>query len=115
MELEDKIKKLEEQFKGLPKVLIKRTLCGDDVNEDISKATDRLQEFQQMKSSLFFNPMAATPVTEELKGSLCVTPAEEFDRNSVAKNCIVEGKDPGGNFHIKNKTGCLVGNFEKNP
>ena len=39
MELEDKIKKLEEQFKGLPKVLIKRTLCGDDVNEDITKAT----------------------------------------------------------------------------
>lgn len=96
MELEDKIKKLEEQFKGLPKVLIKRTLCGDDVNEDITKATDRLREFQQMKNSLFYNPMAVTPVTEELRGDLYVTPAEELDRNSMAKNCIEEGKDQRG-------------------
>ena len=67
MELEDKIKTLEEQFKGLSKVLIKRTLCVDDVNENITKATDRLREFQQIK-----NPMAATPVKEELKGNLYV-------------------------------------------
>lgn len=72
MELEDKIKKLEEQFKGLPKVLIKRTLCGDDVNEDITKATDRLREFQQMKNSLFYNPMAVTPVYRGIKrGFIC--------------------------------------------
>ena len=93
MELEDKIKKLEEQFKGLPKVLIKRALCGDDVNEDISKAMDRLREFQQIK-----NPMAATPVKEELRGSLYVPPAEELDINSVTKSCIVEGKDPGDSY-----------------
>ena len=88
MELEDKIKKLEEQFKGLPKVLIKKTLCGDDVNGDITKATDRLREFQQMKNSLFHNPMAVTSATEEF--------VEELDRNSVAKNCIEEGKDRSG-------------------
>ena len=95
MELEDKLKKLEEQFKGLPKVLIKRTLCGDDVNEDITKATDRLREFQQMKNGLFYNPVEATPVTEESIESLHDTPAEKLDRNSVAKNCIVDGKVPG--------------------
>ena len=108
MELEDKIKKLEEQFKGLPKVLIKRTLCGDDVNEDITKATDRLREFQQMK-----NPMAATPVREELRGSLYVPPAEELDVNSVhaTKSCVVEGKDPGG--LLSKKARFLVGDFEK--
>jgi len=92
MELEDKIKKLEEQFKGLPKVLIKKTLCGDDVNEDITKAANRLREFQQINNSLFYNPMVATPVTEELKGSSYVSAAEELDKNS--KNCTVEGKNP---------------------
>ena len=110
MELEDKIKKLEEQFKGLPKVLIKRTLCGDDINEDITKATDRLLEFQQMNSSLFCNPVAATPITEESIGSLNVTPADELVRNSMAKNCIVEGKEPRGDSCTK-KTGFLVGKF----
>lgn len=90
MEFEDKIKKLEEQFKGLPKVLIKRTLCGDDVNEDITKATDRLREFQQMK-----NPLTATLVKEELRGTSYVPPTEELDLvNSVTKSCIVEGKEP---------------------
>ena len=103
MELEDKIKKLEEQFKGLPKVLIKRTLCGDDVNEDITKATDRLRVFQQMKDSVLHNPMAATPVKEELRGSLYVPPAEELDRTSVTKSCIVEGKKTGGLLYKKGR------------
>ena len=105
MELEDKIKKLEEQFKGLPKVLIKRTLCDDDVNEDITKATDRLREFQQMK-----NPLAATPVKEELRGSLSAPPVEELDINSVKKSCIVEGKYPGG--LLSKKAAFPVGDFE---
>ena len=105
MELEDKIKKLEEQFKGLPKVLIKRTLCGDDVNEDITKATDRLREFQQMK-----NPLAATLVKEELRGSLNAPPVEELDINSVKKSCILEGKYPVG--LLSKKAGFPVRDFE---
>ena len=100
MELEDKIKKLKEQFKGLPKVLIKKTLCGDDVDGDIAKAADWLREFQQMNNSFFYNPTAATTVTEELKGSLNISTAEELDKNSVSPNCIVEGKNPGGKSHI---------------
>ena len=105
MELEDKIKVLKEQFKDLPKVLIKRTLCGDDVNEDITKATDRLREFQQMKNS------AASPVREELRGSLYIPPAEELDRTSVGKSCIVEGKNPERLLY--KKAGFIVGKFEK--
>lgn len=104
MELEDKIKQLEEQFKGLPKVLIKRTLCGDDINEDLTKAMDRLREFQQMKTSLSHN-LTATPVTEELRGSLNVTPAEELDRNAVVKNCIIEGRKSRGDSYIKTRQG----------
>ena len=101
MELEDKIKQLEEQFKGLPKVLIKRTLCGDDINEDLTKAMDRLREFQQMKTSLSHNP-TATPVTEESRGSLNVTPpAEELDRNAVVKNCIIGGRKSRRDSYIK--------------
>ena len=42
------IKKLQEEFSMLPKVLIKKTLCGDDVNGDLVKARQRLQEFKQI-------------------------------------------------------------------
>lgn len=105
MELEDKIKVLQEEFKDLPKVLIKRTLCGDDVNEDLAKATDRLREFKQMKNAvpLFNNGDPANRVTEELKESSYSHPAVARDRTK-ANSWIEEGKTQQGYyillFHI---------------
>ena len=46
MELESKIKTLQEEFKDFPKVLIKTVLLRDDVNEDLAKAMDGLQELK---------------------------------------------------------------------
>ena len=37
-ELEEKIKKLKEEFPRSPRVLIKKTLCSDDVQCDLVKA-----------------------------------------------------------------------------
>ena len=68
MELEEKVKKLEEEFQGLSKLLIKRTLCGDDVNEDLTEARQKLQKFT--KSPFLSNPMAATGA-KEFVGSRC--------------------------------------------
>ena len=45
MELEEKIKKLKEEFSSLLRVLIKKTLCGDAVDGDVIKAKQRLMEF----------------------------------------------------------------------
>ena len=86
MELADKIKKLEEEFKGLPKILIKRTLCGEDVDGDLTKARQRLQEFKQMTNPSLNNPMPANPVTEELRGGL------------QAPHCSEEGKIQRENY-----------------
>ena len=49
-ELEEKLKKLEEVFGCLPRVLIKRILCGDDVKGNLEIASQRLQEFQDMEN-----------------------------------------------------------------
>lgn len=64
-EMEEKLKKLEEIFSCLPPVLIKRILNRDDVNGDVEKASQRLQEFQDMENPLdiFKNPVAAKPPT----------------------------------------------------
>ena len=71
-ELEEKSKKLEEVFSCLPPVLIKRILRRDDVRGDIDKASQRLQEFQDMENPLdiFKNPVPAKPPTEKLKGRI---------------------------------------------
>ena len=56
--LEEKLKKLEEVFSCVPRVLIKRVLCRDDVNGDMNLASHRLQEFQDMENphDLFKTP-----------------------------------------------------------
>ena len=46
MELEEKIKMLKEEFSSLPRVLIKKTLCDDAVDGDVTKAKQRLMEFK---------------------------------------------------------------------
>ena len=46
MELEEKIKMLKEEFSSLPRVLIKKTLCDDGVDGELTKAKQRLMEFK---------------------------------------------------------------------
>ena len=61
--LEEKLKKLEEVFSCVPRVLIKRVLCRDDVNGDLNLASQRLQEFQDMENprDLFKTPTSNPP------------------------------------------------------
>ena len=67
-ELEEKLKQLQEEF-SLPKVLLKKTLCGDDVNGDLVKARQRLQESKQIDNPSLkrTSPMANESVTENPK------------------------------------------------
>ncbi|XP_073250347.1 uncharacterized protein [Porites lutea] len=50
--LEEKLKTLEDVFSCVPRVLIKRVLCRDDVNGDLNLASQRLQEFQTNKEAV---------------------------------------------------------------
>ena len=61
--LEEKLKTLEEVFSCVPRVLIKRVLCRDDVNGDLNLASQRLQEFQYMENplDLFKTPTSNPP------------------------------------------------------
>ena len=62
MELEEKIKMLKEEFSSLPKVLIKKTLCDDAVDGDVTRAKQRLMGFKhQFKDGehCFKNPRVA--------------------------------------------------------
>ena len=61
--LEEKLKTLEEVFSCVPRVLIKRVLCRDDVNGDLNLASQRLQEFQDMENprDLFKTPTSNSP------------------------------------------------------
>ena len=63
MELEEKVNKLKEEIQGLPKLLIKVTLCNDDVNEDLQAAYRCLPKFDQTK-----NPFVVNPVTAPVNG-----------------------------------------------
>ena len=59
MELEEKIKMLKEEFSSLPRVLIKKTLCDDAVDGDVTKAKQRLMEFKHPskdREHCFTNP-----------------------------------------------------------
>lgn len=62
-ELEKTLKRLEEVFCCLPRVLIKRILCQDDVKGNIKIASQRLQEFQNMDDpqDMFKAPMPSKP------------------------------------------------------
>ena len=51
-ELEENLKKLKEMFSWLPKVLIKQTLCADDVKGDLEIARQRLQKHRDIENPL---------------------------------------------------------------
>ena len=83
--MEEKVKKLAEEFSPLPKLLTKKTLCGDDVNGDLVKASQRLQEFTQINNPLPKSPMVVQSVADSSKaGKLQDSPA------AVAWNCSEE-------------------------
>lgn len=63
-ELEEKIKKLQEEFPRSPRDLIKKTLCSDDVQCDLVKAKKRLQEFSQIDDPSLKSPVAAGFVSD---------------------------------------------------
>ena len=63
-ELEDKIKKLQAEFPRSPRVLIKKTLCSDDVQCDLVKAKKRLQEFSQIDDPSLKSPVATGFVSD---------------------------------------------------
>ena len=63
-ELEEKIKKLKEEFPRSPRVLIKKTLCSDDVQCDLVKAKRRLQEFSQMDDPSLKSPVATEFISD---------------------------------------------------
>ena len=71
-ELEEKLKQLQEEFSSMPKVLLKKTLCDDDVNCDLVKARQRLQEFKQIDNPFLkiTSPFANGPVTDNSKRSI---------------------------------------------
>ena len=89
-ELEEKIKKLKEEFSSLPKLLIKRTLCGEDVDGDLTKARQRLQEFSQLKDpgDCSKNPMGTELVTGKLNRELNNSPM--FRPGNKARNRFEE-------------------------
>ena len=101
-EMDKKIKQLEEIFSCLPPVLIRRILRRDDVNGDIGKASQRLQEFQDMENPLdiFKTPVTAKPPAEIPKVNRAGNPPEE-------QTCIGEEKNPRGaeskNFRKKKR------------
>lgn len=68
-EMEETLKKLEEVFCCLPRVLIKRILSRDDVRGNLEIASQRLQEFQDMEDpkDLFKSP-DSSPTRKMQKG-----------------------------------------------
>ena len=93
MKLEEKVKKFQEEFKSLPKLLIKKTVCGDDVNGDLVKASQRLQEFTQIDNSSLKSPMAAKHVSRSSKaGNLEDFPAAMAWNSSEEQNWSRGGK-----------------------
>ena len=96
MELQEKVKKLQEEFSSLPKVLIRKTLCDDDVNGDLAKARQRLQEFRQINDPLLRSqPVAAKPLTRSSKGDLEDSQVVMNWIRSEKQNQISEGKIVG--------------------
>ena len=68
-EFEEKVKKLQEEFSSMPTVILKKTLWDDDVNGDLVKARQRLQESKQIDNPSLkrTSPMANESVTENPK------------------------------------------------
>ncbi|XP_022804125.1 poly [ADP-ribose] polymerase 14-like [Stylophora pistillata] len=87
MELEEKVKKLEKEFPGLSKLLIKRTLCDDDVREDLTEARQKLQKFT--KGPFLINPAAAAD-DKELEGNRY---SPHLDGLSNIRNTLCEEGD----------------------
>ena len=77
MELEEKIKMLKEEFSSLPRVLIKKTLCDDAVDGDVTKAKQRLTEFKHPskdREHCFKNPGGAERDAGKLNRDLASCP-----------------------------------------
>ena len=97
MELEEKVKTLETEFQGLSKLLIKRTLCGDDVNEDLTEARQKLQKFT--KTPFLSSPMAATGA-KEFGGSRCCPRVDSVSKinswseegTQLTSKCCIPGR-----------------------
>ena len=85
--LEEKLKKLEEVFSCVPRVLIKRVLCRDDVNGDLNLASQRLQEFQDMENphDLFKTPTSNPPT------AWGPPPAQLKSANKGSEKCESQG------------------------
>lgn len=91
MELEEKIKKLKEEFSSLPKVLIKKTLCDAAVDGEVTKARQRLLEFKpQLKDRehCFKNPGVAGRDAGKLNRDLNSSPV--FRHTKMASNHFEE-------------------------
>ena len=97
MELEEKVRILKEQFSSLPRILIKKTLCSDDINEDLDKCKQRLQEFN--KQIIISNPSPRSTLAGTSTGlhdpsqEGCVSrdKAEDLSENAL-DNRNVKGK-----------------------
>ncbi|XP_022804124.1 uncharacterized protein LOC111341422 [Stylophora pistillata] len=89
-ELERKSKQLQGIFSCLPSVLIKRILRREDVKGSIEKASQKLQEFQDMENPavLFKNPAEGKPSAERPEGKFEATQT----RSSIKQAWVAEGK-----------------------
>ena len=95
MELEEKVRILKEQFSSLPGILIKKTLCSDDINEDLKKCKQRLQEFNKQinNPSLRSTSVGTTTGLHDPSQEGCVSTdkAEDLSENGL-ENRNVKGK-----------------------
>ena len=89
MELEDKVKKLKDEFQGLPKPLFRAILCNNKVNGDLTAAVRCLQQFEPKKNTRMRN-LPATAADKELKKGLSCTPLDGLSQKEI--NWTGEGK-----------------------
>lgn len=105
MELDDKIRMLKEEFSSLPRVLIKKTLCDDAVDGDVTRAKQRLMEFTHQfkdRENCFKNPGGAGRDAGNLYRDLNSSPA--FRRTKMASIQFEEQTLPGRGNTMRQKT-----------
>ena len=93
-EFERKSKQLQEIFSCLPPVLIKRILRRDDVKGNIEKASEKLQEFQDMENpaDLFKNPAEGKPLIKKPEGKF----ENPQTHGPIKQAWMAEDKSSGG-------------------
>jgi len=106
MELEDKIKMLKEEFNTLPRVLIKKTLCDDAVDGDVTRAKERLMEFthqfKDREMNCFKNPAGAGRVAGNVNRDLNSSAA--FRPTKMGSNHFEEQSLHGRGNTMRQKT-----------